>query len=105
MDFRGCYLDSRAIVLGEGEQQLGFAEDSPAFDCIGDESRPCCGVQAFGQTAVAEGILDGSDERGWVLKAASACELPAGSPRRARDRGMGIDDPFQAPRASYGADA
>jgi hypothetical protein len=71
-----CYEDGRPIVLGQGDSQLGFAEDSPAFDCIGDESRLCCGAQAFGQTAVVQGILDGSDERGWVLKSASVCELP-----------------------------
>ena len=70
----GCYKEGRPIVLGAGESQLAFAEDAPAFDCIGDESRLCCGAQAFGQTVVAQGVLDGSNQRGWVLKSASVCE-------------------------------
>lgn len=82
-DFQGCLQEGRAIVLGDGDHQLGFAEDSPAFDCIGDQSRLCCGVQAFGQTVVAQGILDGSEEHGWVLKSASVCELPATAPQTA----------------------
>jgi hypothetical protein len=71
-----CYEDGRSIVLGKDEHQLGFVEDSPAFDCTGDESRLCCGAQAFGQTVVAQGTLEGSDESGWVLKSPSICESP-----------------------------
>jgi hypothetical protein len=76
-DADGCYPESRAIVLADGDVLLDFAPDSTAMDCVGDESRLCCGVQAFGQPVVAEGTLIGSDERGWSLRAASVCEVPA----------------------------
>ena len=74
-NFMGCYRDQRPIVLGDGPDPLHFSDSSGRFDCYGDESRLCCGSQAFGQTVVATGPLVGSQESGWRIKVESLCEV------------------------------
>ena len=71
----GCYRDQRAIVLGGGPSPLRFWDRSEKFDCIGDESRLCCGAPAFGQMVIAAGVLSGSASRGWRLKEEIVCEV------------------------------
>ena len=74
-NFMGCYRDQRPIVLGDGPGPLHFSDSSGRFDCHGDESRLCCGSQAFGQTVVATGELVGSQESGWRIKVEGLCEV------------------------------
>jgi hypothetical protein len=71
----GCYRDQRRIVLDGGATPLRLWDPAVKFDCVGDESRLCCGVTAFGQTVIATGILTGSAGRGWSLKGATLCEV------------------------------
>jgi hypothetical protein len=71
----GCYRDQRRIVLGGGASPLRIWDNSGKFDCVGDESRLCCGAPAFGQTVIATGVLTGSAGRGWGLKEATLCEV------------------------------
>jgi hypothetical protein len=83
-NFMGCYRDQRAIVLGDGPEPLHFSDSSGRFDCHGDESRLCCGSQAFGQTVVATGELVGSQASGWRIKVESLCEVSPSPPDGAR---------------------
>jgi hypothetical protein len=83
-NFMGCYRDQRHIVLGDGSEPLHFRDDSGRFDCYGDESRLCCGSQAFGQMVVATGELVGAHERGWHLKVESLCEVSPVAPSGSR---------------------
>jgi len=70
----GCYRDQRRIVLGTGVSPLRIWDVSGNFDCVGDESRLCCGAPALGQTVIATGVLTGSASNGWGLKDATLCE-------------------------------
>ena len=73
----GCHLEQRRIVLGGSASPLRFWDRSGTFQCIGDESRLCCGAPAFGQTVIATGVLTGSVLRGWGLQDAKVCEVAA----------------------------
>ena len=70
------HRELRHIVLGDGAEPLRLWPGLARFDCFGDESRLCCGLQAFGQTVVATGELLGAREQGWRLKVENLCELP-----------------------------
>ena len=72
----------RVIVLGEGDRALRPWGLGTKGECIGDESRLCCGIPAFGQLVVAKGVLGGSNDGGWVLKSEEICEMPQGGGRR-----------------------
>ena len=71
----GHHRELRHIVLGDGAEPLRLWPGLARFDCAGDESRLCCGLQAFGQTVVATGELVGAHEQGWRLKVESLCEV------------------------------
>ncbi len=71
----GCYRDHRRVVLGDSASPLRLWSRGGEFECVGDESRLCCGAPAFGQTVVATGVLFGSAERGWGLRDVTLCEV------------------------------
>ena len=72
----GCFLGHRHMALGDGPNSLRIGDKTWTFHCVGDESRLCCNTLAFGQTVIATGVLDGSEDMGWSLGlTASVCEI------------------------------
>ncbi len=67
----------RSIVVGEGDRALRLGLGTK-MECVGDESRLCCGRPAFGQLVVAKGVLGGSNDGGWALKSEEICEVGKG---------------------------
>jgi hypothetical protein len=68
----------RHVVVQDGGEPLHLGPAFSRFDCFGDQSRLCCGLQAFGQAVVATGeLMDTPDEWGWRLKVDQLCTAAA----------------------------